>query len=318
MKRATYGFLLLILASVAFGQRPARCVHTTFFESPAKTIPLASPPTVPTQSGRHEPPVLFVVGKADDGSTVIDPMVILDRGRFVDAKRLNNGEPRALSKGYFATGRKYRLLFGGGEAGSVTVSKRINPVPGYEACDWAAVVDVSSSVRIGGQVWALATNVNALGKRASYRRAPTTDERARAIGLAEIIYPQHGAPLSLVSAISVGNLTAIDVDGDGRGELAGSFVIKQGDNEHALFFLAKQGTGVYASELTIYNLSNSREPEIGLTQSVSLVDVLDLDGDGICELITKNQQPQGVSYQIYKRAGGQWKQIFNGAGYGCE
>jgi hypothetical protein len=52
--------------------------------------------------------------------------------------------------------------------------------------------------------------------------------------------PQHGVPRRLVSAIGVVNLTAIDVAGDGRSELAGSFVIKQGDNEHA-FFVGETG-----------------------------------------------------------------------------
>lgn len=314
-------FLLLFLLLVSSAQLAQTYqivgVGCEVFES-GNMVLLASLPRLLAQRSGQEPSVLFVVGKADDGSTAIDPIVILDRGRFVDAKRLSNGEPRALSKTYFAIGRKYRLLFGGGEAGSVTVTRRINPVAGYEACDFAAVVEVNGSVRIGGQVWALVTNANGLGRRTSTRRAPTADERAGAIGLAQTIYPQLGMPLRLVSDISVVNLTALDLDGDGRSELAGSFVIKQDGKEHALFLLARQEARGYASELARYNVSNSHEPEIGQTQLVSLVDILDLDGDGICELITKNQQPQGVSYQIYKRVRGQWKQIFNGAGHGCE
>ena len=108
--------------------------------------------------------VFAVSAEAGDGS--MDAVVLVDgkqlRVPFTDEQK---DRQKKIAEEYFAAGRTYRLIFGGGEAGSVTVKKW------SEGCNSVhADVGLSTSVRLGGPVRALATSSDALGKRPSARR----------------------------------------------------------------------------------------------------------------------------------------------------
>src|SRR6185436_20559473 len=116
---------------------------------------------------------------------------------------------KTFAERYFANGRKYRLIFGGGEAGSVTVTKW------SEGCNSIhSEITTATSARIGGQVRALATNNDALGQRPPARRAPTEAERDAVMALVKSIYKQRRTPANLLGSLKVTNLTATDLDGD--------------------------------------------------------------------------------------------------------
>src|SRR5207253_3952788 len=118
---------------------------------------------------------------------------------------------KSFGEKYFAAGKIYRLIFGGGDAGTVTVKKW------SEGCNNIhAKVTPTTSARLGGKVMALATNSETLGRRASARRAPTDAERAAMLTLMKSIYLQRRTPASLIPSIKVTNLTATDLDGDGK------------------------------------------------------------------------------------------------------
>ena len=109
--------------------------------------------------------VFAVAGEADDYR--MDAAVLVDgkqlRTPYTDEDKVKQ---KKFGEEYFAEGQTYRLTFGGGEAGSVKVKKW------GEGCNSIhAEISVSTSVRLGGHVNALATNSDALGKRASARRA---------------------------------------------------------------------------------------------------------------------------------------------------
>src|SRR5207244_3069234 len=82
-----------------------------------------------------------------------------------------------------------------------------------------ADVTTTTTAHLGGQVKALATNSESIGKRASTRRAPNYTERADIEYLVRDIYTRNGAPKSLLDSIKVTNLTATDLDGDGNYEV---------------------------------------------------------------------------------------------------
>src|SRR5258707_8902954 len=116
--------------------------------------------------------MVFAVS-AESGAGSMDAVVMIDgkqlRVPFSDEQK---DRQKRIAEEYFAAGRKYRLIFGGGEAGSVTVKKW------SEGCNSLhAEVGLSTSARLGGPVRALATSSDSLGKRASTRRAPTDAER---------------------------------------------------------------------------------------------------------------------------------------------
>ena len=123
---------------------------------------------------RKSPIIVFALsGEGDDLS--MDAVVIVEgkklRHPFADEQE---DAQKKFAEQYFATGRTYRLMFGGGEAGSVTLKKW------SVGCNSVhAEVSAKTSARLGGQVQALATNSSSIGRREPSRRAPTAAERAQ-------------------------------------------------------------------------------------------------------------------------------------------
>lgn len=242
----------------------------------------------------------------------MDAVVMVDgkqlRVPFTDEQK---DRQKKIAEEYFATGRTYRLIFGGGEAGSVTVKKW------SEGCNTVhAEVTPSTSARLGGQVKALATSSASLGKRASARRAPTDAERAGVMTLMKSIYSLHRTPASLISSIKVTNLTATDLDGDGKYEFIGSFTSAAKNKfERDLFLIAKpQGAGMRAD---FAKFQAYQPPPEEFLSSVDFVDQLDLDGDGTGEVFAVQGGFDAYAYVIFKKVGGRWRQVYDVMGDAC-
>src|SRR5262245_43188863 len=182
------------------------------------------------------PPIVVFSVSGSGSEASMDPIAIVD-GRRLRLPYENETEDaqKKFGEQYFAPGKVYRLIFGGGEAGTVKVDK------------WSvgcnnihAQVTVTTSARLGGKVMALATSSATLGKGAVSRRPPTESERAAVLALVKSIYQQKGTPANLISSIKVSNLTGTDLDGDGKYEIVGSFALAAKNKfERDLFLIAK-------------------------------------------------------------------------------
>jgi hypothetical protein len=202
-------------------------------------------------------------------------------------------------------------MFGGGEAGSVTLKKW------NEGCNTVhAEVSVSSSTRLGGNVRALATNSSSLGKKASARRAPTETERSAVMLLMKSIYTQRRTPVNLIPSIKVTNLTATDLDGDGSYEMIGSFTLAAKNKfERDLFLIARpQGRAMRAE---FVKFQAYQPPPEEFLSSVDFIDQLDLDGDGIGEVLAVQGGFDAYQYLIFKKVGGRWRQVYDMIGDAC-
>jgi hypothetical protein len=242
----------------------------------------------------------------------MDAVVVVD-GKLLRAPYPDEQKDKRKSFGeqYFAPGKVYRLIFGGGEAGTVTVKKW------SEGCNNIhAEVTPSTSVRLGGKVMALATNSETLGKRASARRAPTDAERAQVLALMKSIYSQHRTPAGLIGSIKVTNLTATDLDGDGKYEFIGSFMSTAKNKfERDLFLIAhQQGPAMRAD---FVNFQAYKPPPEGFLSSIDFVDHLDLDGDGVGEVFAEQGGFDGYALLIFKKVAGRWKQVYETIGDAC-
>src|SRR6266849_3660485 len=188
--------------------------------------------------------VVFAVS-AESGEGSMDAVVIVDGKRlhspYTDEQK---DKQKSFADEYFAPGKVYRLIFGGGEAGNVTVKKW------SEGCNNIhAEVTPATTARLGGKVMALATNSESLGKRASARRAPTDAERAAVMTLMKSIYSQHRTPASLIPSIKVTNITATDLNGDGNYEMIASFTSAAKNKfERDLFLIAHQQGAVMRAD----------------------------------------------------------------------
>lgn len=255
--------------------------------------------------------VIFAIwGESGEGS--MDAVVVFRNKRFLEPfTDEQKDRQKAFAEEYLTPGRKYRLIFGGGEAGTVTVKKW------SEGCNSVhAEVGTSTSVRLGGQVKALATNSDSLGQRASSRRAPTDAERASVMKLVKRIYSQRRTPAGLIPSIKVTNLTATDLDGDGKYEMIGSFTLAATNKfERDLFLIAKSvGPGLRAD---FVKFQAYQPPPEEFLYSIDLVDQLDVDGDGVGEVFAVQGGFDGYGYLIFKKMGGRWRQVYAGIGDAC-
>jgi hypothetical protein len=264
--------------------------------------------------------VLFVVsgyGEAGEPQEYgMNALVIINNGKYIDP--VGEGDSNAMkpfAEKYFQAGKHYRLLLGGGEVGTATVKSS------NEGCNAIySTVSLESSAKIGGLIKGLATNSETLGKKASSRRALTAAERAAVMTLVKNIYRQHKISNALLQrSLKVNNLTATDLNGDGQFEVIGDFQIATASTSidgprRDLFLIATpDGTG-YKAELANFQ---SYRTNSGFGHAIGFVDQLDIDGDGISEVVTINEGFDGHGYSIYKKQGGRWREIYSVMGDAC-
>lgn len=267
-----------------------------------------------TKAGRSAPPgasaVVFAVKKYDAASAPqMEPIVIINGGKYTPPPLDDEAAAKKFTGSYFRTGRQYRVLFGGGEAGSLTVEKNVEP----GCVGLVAEVTAQTTARLGGEVQALATNSEKIGRKESSRRAPTEEERAAALELARAAYSRNAVGAALVKKMKTVNLTATDLERDGKFELIGSFQI-EGANYvmHNLFIIFEPAGEKYKAALTWYHKGAE-----GDYADRKLVDAVDLDGDSAAEVIAEGHYYESNDYIIYKRQAGRWREVYMGGGGGC-
>lgn len=265
----------------------------------------ASPPQ------RNSPTLIFAIaGEPDEYH--MDAVAIFNGRQFTPPFSEEKKEAqKTFAEKYFATGQSYRLIFGGGEAGTVTLKKW------SEGCNSIhSEITAATSAKLGGQVRALATNNDSLGKRASSRRALTDAERAAVMKLVKSIYTQRRTPASLIGSIKVTNLTATDLDGDGKPEMVGSFTLAAKNKfERDLFLIAKSGTAAMRADFVKFQAY--QPPPEGFLSSIDFIDQLDVDGNGVGEVFAVQGGFDAYAYVIFRKIGGRWREVYQGMGDAC-
>jgi hypothetical protein len=271
--------------------------------------------------------VLFAVSAAQLPNANMVPFLIIEQGQFKQpvAGDSEASEISRFSGDYYAKGRKYRVLFGGGEAGSLTVNKSNENA---ECVKTSADVTLRTRAKLNRNVMALATNSDSLGKAKSTRRPPTPAERAALMPLVKAAYKEKGVPSALLPSLMTINLTAFDLDNDGKSELIGSFVVKKqkgGAARYALFLFAEPQGNSYRTTVLQYERFTKADIMSGADLTAieggvyleMLLDALDLDGDNTFEVVTLRSGLEGDSYFIYKKQGGTWNKTYEFSNYRC-
>jgi len=270
---------------------------------------------------------LFAVSKTQNG-TSLDPLVIIDQGRFIQppSGESDNSKLRRFANSYYQPGRKYRFLFGGGEAGTITVKKWMGR--DRDCSRTLAAAEIKSATRLREKVMGLATNSTTLGRRRSSRRQPTVTERKAVTELAEKVYRQKGIPAALASNLDAINMTAVDLNSDGRDEIIGTFLIKKLTASKAAYMLlvfAEPKGKSFSVSFSQYGQVTEKDlpggasiDQIGRNVLASiLVDHIDLDRDRTSEVIIADTSFEGITYRIYKKQKGGWRNIYEFYNYRC-
>ncbi|MBV8855741.1 MAG: hypothetical protein JOZ02_02165 [Acidobacteria bacterium] len=263
---------------------------------------------------------VFVTSReGEPGQFQVEPVAVIDgRGTFEEPDA-----PASFSERYYKQGAKYRLLYGGAEAGSVT----IRAAAAGECAPSAARAAVSTSAKLGPDTMALATDALLKLRPRSSRRAPTAAERAGALRLAKSILKQNRVSAAALARTTALDLTATDLDGDGREELVGTYLVKTGPKvRDELFLVAAPQGGGYVAAFQKYERVNASEMmdgsaigEVGkggfLTEM--FIDQFDADGDGVAEFFTAASSFEGTTYRAYRREGGAWRAVYEHYSYRC-
>jgi len=254
--------------------------------------------------------VIFSLTKDIQGGFHIEPIVIISGGKYTAPPIEDEAGAKKFSDTYFRTGRQYNVVFGGGDAGSLTVQK-------YEkdqCLNLVADVGAQTTARLGGEVQALAVSSEKLGSGTSSRRAPTEGERTSALEVARAVYGQRGVGAALVRKMKTVNLTATDIERDGKFELIGNFEIDAGNEVMHNLFIIFEPTAAekYKAAWNWYQKGDENGNE-----DRKLVDAFDLDGDGTAEVIAEGHTIENHNYAIYKRQAGTWRPVYKGGGGGA-
>lgn len=288
----------------------------------------ASSPRQRRPNNTRRESAVFIVTKDASGGAQVEPVAVINsRGALAEpaAESTGEGALTAFLARYYKAGAKYRLVFGGAEAGDVTI-RAATPA---ECSPNAASADVNSTAaQLGGNVMALATDGAHAPRSQVSRRAPTDAERAAAFGVAKrFLAGKRVSASAFERGTKTLNLTATDLDGDGREELIGSYVVKVGPKVRDTLFLvaAPQGAG-YRAAFTKYARVNAKEMmdpslidnvgEDGLGAEL-YVEQLDADGDGVGEVFTLSRSFEGTTFRAYQRRRGVWRAAYESYSYRC-
>lgn len=295
----------------------------------AQPTPRASASSTQGLKTTRKESVVFLVTKGDERGAQVEPVAVIDgRGALAEPGSEAAGGDGALNTflaRHYRAGAKYRLIYGGAEAGTLT----IRAATAAECSPNTASADIdSTAAKLGGNVMALATDGAHAPRAQISRRAPTAAERAAAFGVTKRFLAGKRVSASAVErGTRTLNLTATDLDGDGREELIGSYVVKVGPKVRDTLFLiaAPQGRG-YSPILTKYARVNSRDMmDSSLIDNIGeggfgaeiYVEQLDADGDGVGEVFTLSSSFEGTTYRAYQRRGGAWRAAYENYSYRC-
>lgn len=267
--------------------------------------------------------VIFAVSKMWDAKAkasvasrpFIEAVALVENGRYVappkpaDPRKQPQAETSRFEAQYFASGKQYAVFHGGDSAGTVAVVK-----PGSVTCvSLSAEVSESEALQ-DDDVRALATTLPIAPRPHASSRRPTMDEESAVLQLAGSIFRINGARSSSLKRIRIERLTVADLDGDQRPELIGSFALRD-KGERALLMVASPKDGDYKAELAWHFAGANDLPDD--RQRRYLVDHLDLDGDGVDEIVVRMEDHNAWKYGIYKKEKKSWKLVYTGGGGDC-
>ncbi|HEY0431097.1 MAG TPA: hypothetical protein VGC61_04740 [Pyrinomonadaceae bacterium] len=255
-----------------------------------------------------------VVSRRDspDGDGTLDAIALVVNGKLRQPfPEYNEAAQAKFASQYFAAGKIYQLTFGGGEVGSATVK-------GFETgCNNIhATATIEDNGKVPAHLLSIATDSTSLGKKPSARRAPSAAEREAAMKLVTQIYSSRGVSAALLRTLKITNLTATDLNGDGKFELIGSFVLEtKAKARRDLFLIAEPAGDAFKAALISFKAYKLGAE--GFDSAEDFVDQLDLDGDGVAEVFVLQHGFDAYGYAIYKKTNGRWRQVYTTTGDAC-
>lgn len=271
-------------------------------------------PEVPPGRGNHVLLAVYVVDAKNKkqplaNEYVADFIALFDK-RYFPKQSAPGKTPHDEVSRFLTKNRAYRVFSGGQDLGSVTI---VSPIELTCYSD-SASVQVPQHFRIGQGQYALATDIE-VKPHASWRRSATPSEKSEILKLAQSSFVANGVPRS--AKLVVDEVAFTKTSSAGPDLLIASVSVEEANAIHRLFLIAEREGASYRTNLSQYHRT-SDVADGKDDNPIGFVDQIDLDGDGIDELVTSSELYDfGWEYQIYKRMSGYWYLWYSGGGGGC-
>jgi hypothetical protein len=295
---------LLILAAAGCGETRGAAPGP---EPSAAVQALAAP--IRSEPGQREG-ILLAVNTWDEGGYGLDPIAIVTPGGL---RNVWDVEVDSLFSGrYYRPGMRYAVRVAGEPVGEASVIGMMEPGCSERIANAAVTTTRAMPSRWNG----LASDVFGAASARPLMRAATAQEQAIVNALADSVHLTRGVPANLLANAEREGLLAVTVAGVADPVLVGSANVRaqRGGLEHvrATMVVAERRGGAYHPVYVFY--ADEDEDEMARR---SLLDVADLDGDGVPEMITRGMFYEGWGYIILQRGPDGWTEIYDGGGGGC-
>jgi len=254
--------------------------------------------------------MLFAVWSGQTGkqpdSPILDPVALVTASGFEKKPRqfMTHSKKPTLT-------RDKNTLFGGSEIGAVDVEAAVGI-----SCE-SLTATVRPSVPLPNAQRALAaTSIQGLRLHTNWRQPNTTGQRSEFLNAAAAYLTKKGVTGVLPSAIKLRSLRLTKVRLDGPNALVGSITFKDSTTKRNLFLVLGQGETHWDVDMASYHVTKDLEDYVDEAEE-DFVDQLDLDSDGVDEIVTISYYYESWDYAIYKEKDGKWEKVYKGGGGGC-
>ena len=259
--------------------------------------------------GKTPVPVFVVIKEAYSPGIILDPLFLLAGNTIRPFPDPCDLSPRkqAVFKRYVRPGARYTLVFGGAAVGSVVVG------PLEENLFPESTVKLETRISVQRLDMALAVHPSIVLPKACLRRNPTASERRRAERLTRSNFRARGVRTSEFLRMRIEQLTVMPMSSDDP-EIVVAASIEDTERtgiQWSLLFVASEKSDD-ADALWFQHAKKETD-----AQSLYIVDRIDVDGDGVNEVVARRVFYEDYLYEAYKQQNGHWNKIFTPGPYNC-
>lgn len=253
--------------------------------------------------------ILLAVERWEGGAVGLDPIAILTPDGLRNPQEIADS---TFNPRWFAPGARYPVRVAGVPVGVAAVIG-----PEERTCsERLARAEVSLTSPVPADWQGLASDAFGDAPARPLVRPATEAETRIVAALADSIHAADGAPAEHRGSATRESMYAVTVPGLAYPVLAGSSNIafqKDGfEQVYTAMVVAERRDGVYRPVYDFYMFEQE-----GAMQRRFLLDAVDLDGDGVPELVTRTLEYEGWYFTVLQRSADGWREIYEGGGGGC-
>lgn len=263
------------------------------------------------KAGRDDA-ILLAVTWGDSGTTFVEPVAMMPAGGGFAAVSDSNTTADTVRRRWLDDGHAYTVLRGGKAAGMTTV------IGGdVEVCSPLQVRTRTAVREPGWRNVGLATSAM-IGAQTPLRGTATAGERAAIVPLLRQAIFAHRGTWRDDAEVRADRIALPN----GGIALVGSAVVRPDTTSdagpvYAAFAIAERGAGgAWHPRATWYNGPGKGARQVS-PWTRTLVDAVDVDGDGTPEIVARTAFYEAWGYTIYRRGADGWAEAYTGGGGAC-